>query len=310
MRTLGRLSSTSVVRTAATLALTTLLACAAGGLPKWKSVPMPLHDEGALQIKRAYDTSFPVRTLAVADGKIFTPPGNKSGIVFRHVDRAGLLSEPQQFSSIGRQVRALAAASDGRVWTVVSDGTQVVGYRPDGTAQQFALPSDGEPVKVIALAWQQSRSRIWGIDRLGHRLLLWDTDHPEEPPITVGKRGRAPGDFNHPKDLAVQPDGSVVVLDALNLRIQRFDSDGRYLGSLPADSAPPLERPLLIAADGDGSVWVLDDGEGVLRRIARNGSTETLLWPAAPPGATDMTFDEAGRLWIATPLASRLYMYD
>ncbi len=300
----------SAIRVAAVPALAALLSCAAGELRGWNSVPVPTLDEGALSVRFTYDTRFPVRALAVADGRIYTVSGGRTAIELRHVDTDGLLSEPELFSNAGRQVRALTAASDGRIWTVDAAGAEVIGHRTDGTTQTFSSLPGGGPIKIIALVWQQDRNRIWGIDRLGHRLLLWDADHPEKPPIVVGERGRAPGNFNHPKDLAVQPDGSVVVLDALNLRIQRFDGEGRYLDSWPSGSAPPLERPLLIAAGGDGSVWVLDDGEGVLRPVERDESTKSVQWPAAPPGATDMTFDEAGRLWVAVPFTSRLYVYE
>ena len=41
--------------------------------------------------------------------------------------------------------------------------------------------------------------------------------------------GTAPGEFDTPHSVAVAPDGSIWVSDRGNLRIQRFEPDGRYI---------------------------------------------------------------------------------
>src|SRR4029079_11119561 len=47
--------------------------------------------------------------------------------------------------------------------------------------------------------------------------------------VVTGVPGTAPGEFDTPHSVAVAPDGSIWVSDRGNLRIQRFEPDGRYI---------------------------------------------------------------------------------
>jgi DNA-binding beta-propeller fold protein YncE len=44
-----------------------------------------------------------------------------------------------------------------------------------------------------------------------------------------GKYGRAPGEFSAPQAIAIDKDDNVYVADTDNNRIQKFDSNGRFL---------------------------------------------------------------------------------
>jgi len=85
--------------------------------------------------------------------------------------------------------------------------------------------------------------------------------------IIEGKWGTEPGEFGRnywmdegeeyiyePKSLAVDSKGNIFILDTVNNRIQKFDSEGKYLLSIPVDSFKgeynyyenkPLENPFM-----------------------------------------------------------------
>lgn len=75
-----------------------------------------------------------------------------------------------------------------------------------------------------------------------------------------GKRGVAPGEFNFPTHLAVDPAGRVFVTDSMNFRVQIFGPDGTFeslLGS-QGDTSGHLSRPKGVAVDKFGHVYVVD----------------------------------------------------
>jgi DNA-binding beta-propeller fold protein YncE len=75
-----------------------------------------------------------------------------------------------------------------------------------------------------------------------------------------GAEGTAQGLFNHPTNIAVDQDGSILITDALNFRIQRFSGQGEFretFGSV-GDSPGHFARPRGIATDSDGNIYVVD----------------------------------------------------
>ena len=56
-------------------------------------------------------------------------------------------------------------------------------------------------------------------------------------------KGSKEGEFNCPEGLAVALDGSVVVADSLNHRVQMFAPDGRFLRAFGGHGANPVDFP-------------------------------------------------------------------
>ncbi|XP_071484108.1 uncharacterized protein [Diadema antillarum] len=62
----------------------------------------------------------------------------------------------------------------------------------------------------------------------------------------IGRSGRGEGEFFNPTDLAIGPQGDIFVADTVeNSRIQRFSSDGTFIGQFPVD----LQEPALLGVD-------------------------------------------------------------
>lgn len=100
-----------------------------------------------------------------------------------------------------------------------------------------------------------------------------------------GEPGSGVGQFHVPHGIAIDRDGVVYVADRENSRIQRFDSNGRFV-----DQWTDLARPCQVHIDDSGLIYVAELGY-------RAG-----MWPGTTPPTRDATggrvsiFDMDGRL--------------
>jgi len=117
-----------------------------------------------------------------------------------------------------------------------------------------------------------------------------------------GSFGSQNSKFNTPKDLAVDKNGNIFVVDQNNNRIQKFDSNGKYIlqwGS-EGDTEGKFNKPTGICVDAQGKVYVTDtwnhriqvfDNDGKVKRTCGNNK---VCW--APK---DIVVDDSGYLYIA-----------
>jgi len=150
----------------------------------------------------------------------------------------------------------------------VTPGLQGTVYVVDSRLQQvLQLDRDGNLLHELtnkallrpsSLAFDPVRHRLYVGDSKAHVVHVFD-EHGEMLG-SIGGLGAGPGQFNSPTHVAVMADGSVVVTDALNFRVQAFDADGRYkfkVGEL-GDGAGNFSAPKGVAIDHAGHVYVAD----------------------------------------------------
>ena len=75
-----------------------------------------------------------------------------------------------------------------------------------------------------------------------------------------GGKGTAPGTLNFPTNIYAAEDGTILVSDSLNFRIQTFSSAGEFLGGFGSAGNSPgyFSRPRGVAVDSDGNIYVVD----------------------------------------------------
>lgn len=138
--------------------------------------------------------------------------------------------------------------------------------------------------------------RIWVVDPPRHGLVAFTADGVEA--LRLGGRGEGPGQLQFPTAVAASPEGTLLVVDALNFRVARFAADGT---PLPPLSGRAAARPKCVAAEPGGRIWVSDDGSDQLLRfeadgrpslsVARSGSAAgELLAPAGLAVAGNLLF--------------------
>lgn len=176
---------------------------------------------------------------------------------------------------------------------------------------------DGHTLRETALYWPMDMTfapdgRAYVIDWNNHRIrrptpngtfeTLIGTDLPGDGPpgngdlMEPGVLGTTVA-LNHPTQLLFQPDGRMLVVAWHNHKLRRFDpatnqvfvTVGRGPGAT-GDGGPAamalLKQPSHIARDRDGNLYVLDQGNGRIRRI--DGMTGIITTIAGSPPPMDM----------------------
>ena len=180
-------------------------------------------------------------------------------------------------------------------------------YRPQGvavdpTGRIFIADTDNRTIRLLAGGQVTTVAGIAGV-----------------PGFVDGPAASAR--FNNPEDLAVDPAGNVYVADTLNHSIRRITPDGvvsTFAGNGTAGytdgpgAAARFDRPRGIARDEQGTLFVADERNHVIRAISSAGVVSTVAGLAGTSGfadgaggaarftlPVDVAVDAQGRVWVA-----------
>ncbi len=152
----------------------------------------------------------------------------------------------------------VAMASDGQGNVYISDSklARVLIIRKDS---DYAVPMrlNVKLQQPTGLAIEPKSGDLYLVDTRAHQILRFNSTGRLIK--RFGKRGVKLGEFNYPT-LLWQANGTILVTDALNFRIQSFDLKGNYLSSFgeAGQSSGRQSRPKGVATDQDGNIYVVD----------------------------------------------------
>lgn len=130
------------------------------------------------------------------------------------------------------------------------------------------LPGIG---RAASFAVDRRHDKIYVVDAAQHQLRLYDlTGRFLE---TLGKRGKAPGEFNYPGDIDLDAAGNLYIVDAMNARVQILAPDGvvlRILGERGTASGS-FSVPKGIAVSPAGLIHVSDASQHKIVIFSREG---------------------------------------
>ena len=141
---------------------------------------------------------------------------------------------------------------------------------------------------------------------------------------TWGQSGIEEGQFSFPKDLALDSEGNVYVVDSQNNRIQKFDPEGNLLTAWGSFGQEPgqFSEPWGIAVDSEGFVYVADTWNHRIQRFTSDGELVT-YWGvfqdtggelAEPQGTLygprDIAIDHEGNLFVTDTGNKRVQKFD
>jgi len=123
---------------------------------------------------------------------------------------------------------------------------------PGNAENQFSRPS--------ALCVDQKRKRLYIADACNHRIAVYN--FKGELNKYIGSVGREAGQLRYPYDLALLPNGNLVVCEFGNNRIQLFQPDGRSLAvyGRPGRQSGELAYPWALTIDNQERVYIVDAG--------------------------------------------------
>lgn len=168
----------------------------------------------------------------------------------------------------------------------------------DGTVQRSWGESGDGPGQLNApsgIAWLPDDT-VWVVSTRSSRVQQFTRDGKYLRGF--GEFGSEPGQMNYPWGVSVDPiDGSVLVADWLNDRVQRFSPDGELMHVFDTlvPGKAPLKRPSDVAVDAHGDVYVCDRGNDRVVQFNHRGLFIESLYGDAP-----MTERGANRL-MANP---------
>ena len=135
---------------------------------------------------------------------------------------------------------------------------------------------------------------------------------------SFGSYGSVPGQFSHPKGVAIDTQGNILVCDYENDRIQKFSPTGKFLQSVGTKGSGPLQfyEPIGIAVHPHThTVYVADKGN---HRIQVLNSDLTYSSSFGKKGTRegelnmpyDISFDSSGRVYVAEHSNHRIQVFS
>jgi sugar lactone lactonase YvrE len=191
-------------------------------------------------------------------------------------------------------------------------GTGTMGYSGDGsnaTAAQLNLP------KGIAV---DSAGNVFIADSKNNRVRKIDTTGGVIRTIAgtgvagySGDKGYATSaQLNMPSDVAVDNDGNVYIADSVNHVIRKIDTSGiittiigyhefspGYAGDGNRADYARMDKPLGVAVDDAGNIYISDWNNNVIRKVDTTGIINTIVSDVRYPLGLDV--DSSGNLYIA-----------
>ncbi|MDE0959265.1 MAG: 6-bladed beta-propeller [Planctomycetota bacterium] len=165
----------------------------------------------------------------------------------------------------------LCSTSEGTLLVADTHYMRIIEFDIDGNeVRRFGEDVGLELVRGIDVAADGSilvasygeLDRIFRFDRHGQLMKVW------------GERGDGPGQFLRPEGLAIDVDGTVLVVDCGHHRVLRFTLDGEHLQTIgaPGRAAGQFDTPFDIDTVGDGSFVVVDKAGCRVQRFRADGS--------------------------------------
>ena len=169
------------------------------------------------------------------------------------VSYIGLDGAPRLVTPMGITVDA-----KDRVWLADAGAQRVYAFDPQ-LILRAALGKQGELLNPVAVATDLNLNRLYVADSKQHCIAVYDT----ETGLLItkfGKRGTGEGEFAFPTDVAIGSDGRIYVADAMNRRVQIFDSSYRFVEKLGTEGLRwgQFRKPKSVALDVNQNIYVLD----------------------------------------------------
>jgi DNA-binding beta-propeller fold protein YncE len=167
----------------------------------------------------------------------------------------------------------------------------------------------------VAVACDPQKGTLWIADAAAHACFV--VADLQTVAGRLGAPGTAPGQFNFPTALAWRPIVGLVVADAMNFRVQVFDTSGQPTAVFghKGDAAGCFARPRGVAVDSEGHIYVADnqfeniqvfDAAGhLLLAFGEEGDRPGQF--SLPAG---ITIDTQDRIWVADSYNRRVQVFQ
>jgi predicted membrane-bound mannosyltransferase/DNA-binding beta-propeller fold protein YncE len=161
----------------------------------------------------------------------------------------------------------LAVDAAGNIYVADARNNRIQQFDADGNVMTVLGPG-GDKEATLNEPWGvavDGQGNLYVADTWNHRMKKYDTDFNlvtgwGKPFTELGVRPPQPEELFGPRDVAIDIDGNVLVVDTGNKRVAKFGPDGRPLGSYGEEGTGPGEfnEPVGIAVAANGDIYVAD----------------------------------------------------
>jgi DNA-binding beta-propeller fold protein YncE len=200
------------------------------------------------------DVAFVMDRIAVADAQaacvfVFDPASSAVRVIGRSrlVRPVGVA-----WDSTAQRLWVLDAGAHAIVpFTLAGEAGEQLGTR-GASAGEFNFPGG------IAIQPGQPAPRLAVADSMNFRVQVIPTDASD--PLAFGEKGDAAGNMAFPRDVAIDSDGHIYVLDKHFENVQVFDQEGRLLLAFGGEGNGPgqFNLPAGLTIDEHDRLWIAD----------------------------------------------------
>jgi DNA-binding beta-propeller fold protein YncE len=258
--------------------------------------------------------------IAVRKGRIYVAEPGMKTVTVLDAARGKMFRFGLRPPNTLERPQALALDEEGLVYVLDPILRKVMVFDDFGLFR-FSIETGAGFTNPVAVAVSPDGKTIYVVDRgdLGnedHKVVAFNPDGTEK--FRIGPRGVTDGRFNIPLAATVTVDGTLLVADSGNARIQAFSPDGKFklsFGTFGSELGR-FVRPRSIAADHDGNIYVADGGFNNVQIFNDKGQ---LLMPlgrlSSVPGPGNyaligvIAVDESNRLYITDNLFRKIDVF-
>lgn len=174
----------------------------------------------------------------------------------------------------------------------------------------------GVLARPTGIAIHAQKGELLVVDTLASNIVRYGL-HDHNFKGLFGGTGSEQGRLHYPTNIFVAADGTILVTDSLNFRVQLFSGEGRFLKELGSvgDNPGYFSRPKGVATDSDGHIYVVDnlfDNVQIFDRAGRlllafgqRGSDDGQFW--LPSG---IFIDPQDRIYVSDAYNKRIQIFQ
>jgi sugar lactone lactonase YvrE len=229
-------------------------------------------------IAGAPDYHFLVRPYSVATDSrgriIVTDPGAEGVHIFDFAERKyKFIQRADKSKNPMRTPQCVAVDAQDNIYVTDSEAGVIFVFEPSGKfvrAIGSLKGGEGYFKRPTGIAVDSAAQRIYVTDTLRNEVFVLDMLGTVLQ--TIGKEGQAEGEFNYPTELEL--DGpNLLVVDAMNFRLQAFDRSGRFEFAFgkPGDQPGAVFRAKAVSVDSEDDIYMVDSLWSMVQVFNRQG---------------------------------------